>query len=155
MKNKQPTLFLDLSHDLAWRISFPLNWVNIALLASFPHKTTKQTQLQFSACFILPECVCVCGHESESLWSRRTHTLSTAYATGRHWESPRPSVSSSLCRRAPVSRPAFTLLHISADEWRENWSSVRTTANPLRKQLRTQKRQQVNIQHIKTPRYSF
>ncbi len=99
-------------------------------------------------------CRSVCGHESESLWSRWTHTLATVYATGQHWESSRSSVSSSSCSQAPVSDPVFSFLHVSVDVKHENWSTVQQW-NPLQKQLRTQKRQQVNIQHIKTPRYSF
>lgn len=148
MKNKQPPLFLDLSHDLAWSFFSPpaklsQHCVVDIFAAVIPQSKHKFSIVHASYCRGL----CVWSWIRELLES---HTLATVYTTGQQLICVLVFVSPSSCKQSRVPRSSMFQLVRSA----KNWSAAQQW-NLLQKQLRTQKRQQVNIQHIKTPRYSF
>lgn len=128
-------LFLDLSRDLAWRFCFP---PMMSLAAIIPHSKHTFSLVHASYCWG------VCGCEERELCSEVVN------AHARHNECYRTvmrvfssSSSSASCDQILLS-----------SRFQQKWSTKTNQRwNPLQKQI--QKRQQVNIQHMKSPRYSF
>ncbi len=143
MKNKSTTLFLDLSHDLAWRIlppTKPSQHCTVDIYAAvIPESMHNVSLVHASYC----QCVCVVMNQRAS-------------GAGEHTRLPQCMLQNSTESLHNQLVLPSSCVHVSPHfSWCEvkDWSTVQQWIH-LQKQLRTQKRQQVNIQHNKTPRYS-